>query len=298
MRIGFCLPQFGPLADPPQVARFARDAEALGADSLWVGDRLLVPVSPSVGYAGGDSIPVQFRASLDPFAALTMAAAVTSRTLLGTSVINAPWYPPALLARSLSTIDVLSGGRLVAGFGTGWSPEEFQAVGVSMTARGERLDECLDILHALWADGPVEHQGKRWTIPPAYINLKPVQRPRPPVYLGGYLPAALDRIARRADGWLPSVRVPGPFDPLTIGRPLAQIRETAQRLGRDPAHLGAIVRINVSAGATSADIAAVIAAAGQVIGIDHVFADLMYVANDVDQALDIAARVLEQARAE
>ena len=214
MRIGFCLPQFGAMTgDVGAVVRFAREAEALGADSLWVGDRLLAPVRPAIGYGGTTSMPVQFRASLDPFAVLTAAAAVTERAQLGASVLNAPFYPPALLARSLTSIDVLSGGRLIPGFGTGWSPEEFQATGVPMAERGERLNECLDVLEALWTQNPAEHQGKHWDIAATYADLKPVRRPRPPIYLGGYAPAALRRVARRADGWLPSARVPGGFDP-------------------------------------------------------------------------------------
>lgn len=239
-------------------------------------------------------MPAQFRASLDPFAVLTAAAAVTGHVQLGTSVLNAPRYPPALLARSLTAIDVLSEGRLIPGFGTGWSPEEYQAAGVPMTERGERLDECLDILEALWTTSPAEHHGKHWAIAATYADLKPVQRPRPPVYLGGYAPAALRRVARRADGWLPAVRVPAGFDPAALARSFAQIREEAERQGRDPSQLSAILRVNASAAATAADIATAIAAAGQETGIGHAFADLMYVAESADQALDIASQVMDQ----
>jgi probable F420-dependent oxidoreductase len=297
VRVGFCLPQFGAITRRPgDVARFAREAEALGADSLWAGDRLLAPVHPSVGYAGTTSLPAEFRASLDPFAVLTAAAAVTSRAQLGTSVLNAPWYPPALLARSLTSIDVLSDGRLIPGFGTGWSPEEYQAVGVPMTERGERLDECLDILAALWTANPAEHDGKHWSIPATYADLKPVQRPRPPVYLGGYTPAALRRVGRRADGWLPSARVPGPFDSTALARSWAQIREEAERQGRDPGQLTVILRINASATATAADIVTAMVRAGQETGIGHVFADLMYLAENADQALDLASQVMDHVR--
>ena len=296
MRIGFCLPQFGALAQPPEVTRFAREAEALGAASLWVGDRLLAPVQPAVGYAGTDSFPAEFRWSLDPLAALTAAAAVTSRVRLGTSVLNVPWYPPALLARSLTAVDVLSGGRLIPGFGTGWSPEEFQATGISMTQRGERLDECLDILEALWTASPAGHQGKHWTIPASYTDLKPVQRPRPPVYLGGYTPPALRRVARRADGWLPSVRVPAASDPAFLVRSLAQIRSDAAGYGRDPGQIKVILRVNAAASATAADIAAAVAAAEQAIGTDHAYVDLMYLAQSADQALTVAGEVIDRVR--
>lgn len=145
MRIGFALSQFGAIAhhQADQVPRFAREIEQLGADGLWVGDRLLAPVDPGFGYGGGTDIPARFHAVLDPFVLLTIAATVTDRLPIGTNIFNVPWYPPALLARSLTSIDRLSEGRLVSGFGTNWSPEEYQAAAVPMAERGVRLDECL-----------------------------------------------------------------------------------------------------------------------------------------------------------
>src|SRR3954464_1252073 len=163
MRIGFTLPQLGPLAHHVRdAARYAREAEALGADSLWVCDRLLAPVNPSIGYAGTDTIPPEFRAVLDPFALPAVAAPATERVSLGSNVFIAPWYPPVMLARSLTTIDQLSDGRLIAGFGTGWSPEEYEAVGISIHERGARLDETLNALDALWTANPAEYHGQHW----------------------------------------------------------------------------------------------------------------------------------------
>jgi probable F420-dependent oxidoreductase len=292
MRIGFTLPQFGGLASQPgSVTTFAREAEALGADSLWAGDRLLSPVDPVIGYGGGPDMPDEFRTVLDPFAVLTAAAAVTSRALLGTSVLNAPFYPPALLGRSLTSIDMISGGRLIAGLGSGWSPDEFQAVGVPMKQRGARLDECLDVLETMWTENPAEHHGKHWDIPASYIDLKPVQRPRPPVYLGGRTPVALRRVAGRADGWLPSTLVPGRFDHAGIADTLAGIRAEAAKFGRDPDKIDAVLRLNATAAATVADIAAAIAMARD-IGIGHVIVELMYLTGDLSAALDITAQVL------
>ncbi|MFD8379631.1 TIGR03619 family F420-dependent LLM class oxidoreductase [Streptomyces sp. NPDC059679] len=297
MRIGFSLPQFGALAHrPEEVARFARQAEELGAASLWVGDRLLDPVDPTVGYAGADTIPPEFRTALDPFATLATAAAVTERVQLGSNVINAPWYPPAVLARSLTTIDAMSRGRLLVGLGTGWSPEEYEAVNIPMAERGRRLDEILDALTAWWTTNPVEYRGEHWTVPASYIDLKPATRPHPPVYLGGWAPTALRRVARRADGWLPIVVPPAPFDAqaAVIG-PMTTIREAAEREGRDPAALDAILRVNPSSEATVRDITTVLARAEAEAGVDHAFVDLIYLAKDVDQALDLAQRILEGA---
>ncbi|MFJ5228043.1 TIGR03619 family F420-dependent LLM class oxidoreductase [Streptomyces sp. NPDC088400] len=209
MHVGFSLPQYGAMSDQlDKLAGFARQAEELGADSLWVGDRVLAGVNPRVGYMGTDTIPWQLRTMLDPFVALSVAASVTERVLLGTSTLIAPWYSPLLLARSLTGVDVVSGGRLIPGLGTGWSPEEYQGVGVPWQERGARLDECLEVLEAVWTTEPVaRHEGRHYAFPAAHIGPKPLQRPRPPIYLSGFAPASQRRAARRADGVLP-VAVP------------------------------------------------------------------------------------------
>jgi probable F420-dependent oxidoreductase len=300
MRIGFTLPQFAPLAhQPDQVARFAQEIETqVGADSLWVGDRLLAPVNPTVGYGGGTTIPAEFHAILDPFALLTVAATVTSRVTPGTNVLNAPWYPPALLARSLTTIDALSAGRLLLGFGVGWSPEEYQAAAVPMTERGARLDECLDALEALWTTNPAEYHGKHWSVPATHTDLKPSQQPGPPIYLAGFAPTAQRRIARRADGWLP-VHRPGtsPFDPeTTITAPLARLRRLAEEEGRDPKNLGTVLRVYPVADGTVEECADTLRRAEHDTETGHAFVDLQCIADNIDHALDLAHRILDGAR--
>lgn len=298
MRIGFCLPQHGGITTRPDaVTAFARGAEEIGADSLWAGDRLLVATHPVVGYGGGtDPIPEQFKRVLDPFAVLSAAAAVTSRVQLGTSVLNAPFYPPATLARSLASIDFMSGGRLIPGLGIGWAPEEYDAVGAPMRERGALLDECLDVLDAWWTGSPVEHHGRHWDIPASHVDLKPAQSPRPPVYLGTFgSEAAFRRIARRGDGWLPVGVIPGHYDPAGIAATLAKIREQAAEAGRDPASIGAALRLNPNPPSTAADVADAFLKARDA-GIDHVFVDYMYLIDDVDEALDFAAQVHSRVR--
>jgi probable F420-dependent oxidoreductase len=297
VHLGLALPQFGALAhQASESARFARQAEELGADSLWVGDRVLVAVTPTVGYGGSATIPAAFHSVVDPLTLLAIAAAVTHRVRLGTNVLIAPWYAPVLLARALTAIDVVSDGRLVAGLGTGWSPEEYRAVGAPWNRRGRRLDECLDVLEATWTTNPVKHAGEVWTIPAAYVNLKPAQRPRPPIYLAGSTAAALSRIGRRADGWLPVGIAPRRVMPAMLTERLAVIREAAERAGRDPDAIGAILRVNALAGTELQALADDLRTVEQETGIDKIFVDLMYLARDVDEALDLAGRLLTLVR--
>nr|WP_194945960.1 TIGR03619 family F420-dependent LLM class oxidoreductase [Mycolicibacterium malmesburyense] len=281
--LGFAVPQFGESART-DLARYAATAESLGADSLWVGDRLLTPVDPSVGYAGQDTIPEQFRTGLDPFVALAVAATATTRVRLGSSVFVAPWYLPVQLGRQLTALDVVSGGRLVPGFGIGWSPEEFAAAGAPFRARGAQLDELLDALERLWTTNPVQHDGKRWSIPSSWVELKPVQQPRPPIYLAAFTPASLRRIGRRADGWLPAVQVPGGVAPEMLAMLRRTIDDAAREAGRDPSAIHTYVRINVAAG-TPVDAVAEAVRTLADAGYPDSFVDLMYVATDADDHL-------------
>jgi probable F420-dependent oxidoreductase len=188
------------------LTRFVIAVEQLGADSLWVADRLLAAVEPTVLHpVMGDAIPAVYHTAADPLIALAVAAAMTTKVRLGASVLVAPWYPPVQLARQLTTIDVVSGGRLLPGFGIGWSGDEYVGAGAPLKNRGAQLDELLDALLALWTTNPVEHQGHRWSIPASYVNFKPVQRPHPPIGLGAFSGDGLRRVGRRANCWLPVV---------------------------------------------------------------------------------------------
>ena len=298
MKIGFTLPQFGAAAhEAGEVARFAREAERLGADGLWVGDRLLAAVDPAVGYAGGDSIPEVFRSSSDPFALMSVAAAATERVDIGANVLVAPWYAPAVLARTLTTIDQISGGRLLPGLGTGWSPEEYVAAGVPKAERGARLDECLDALDALWTDNPAEYHGEHWTVPASHVEFKPVQRPRPPVYLAGFAPVAMRRVAHRADGWLPAhVPESGAFDPASVEEPMGRIRAMAAEAGRDPQALRTVLRVYPLSPDTMDGVVDTIRRAEESGAVDHVFVETMNIADTADQGLEAVESVLRKVR--
>jgi len=205
MRLGFSLPQLGPLAGPDAVEQVAQSAEQLGYDSLWVLDRLLRPLNPQVPYpAAADGIlPFKYSRVLDPLDTLTFAAAKTQRVALGTSVLNLPWYNPVLLARRLASIDVLSRGRLRVGVGVGWSPDEYEAAGVPFKSRGKLADDYVIALKSIWTDDPVHLEGHGYKVAKSTIGLKPVQKPRPPIYMAAFTPPAIERAAREADGWFP-----------------------------------------------------------------------------------------------
>ncbi len=241
MRLGFALPQIGSVAGPDALITVAKRAEGLGFDTLWVLDRVLFPVNPQEPYPVGDgTLPDKYRRTLDPVETLTFVAAHTRHIALGTSILNLPWYNPVLLARRLTTLDVLSAGRLRVGFGMGWSRDEYEAVGAPWQERGKRADEIIQTLKTIWTTDPVEFHGTYYRIPKSFIGPKPVQKPHPPIYMAAYTPPAMKRVAREADGWFP-VGIPlGAIAQMFDG-----IKRMAQEAGRDPSALEIIVRANV-----------------------------------------------------
>ena len=228
--LGLGLPVSGSWATPDRAAAFARRAEELGYASLWSFQRLLYPVEGELGAV--------YRSVLDPVVALAHVAGVTRTIRLGTAIVNAPFQAPVVLAKQLATLDVVSGGRLDAGLGLGWSPDEFAAAGVPFERRGARVEEYLRCLAALWADDVVSFDGEFYRVPPSRVLPKPVQSPHPPLLLGGTAAASLRRAGRLADGWISSSR----HDLTRIGGDIAGIREAAEEAGRDPAQLRFVVR--------------------------------------------------------
>jgi probable F420-dependent oxidoreductase len=230
VKLGLGLPQRAGVNLRTDVTNVARSAEAAGFDSLWVYERLLYPVEPITGLYGipGLPWPAGYEGCADALAVLAAAAAVTDTIRLGGGVFVAPLHIPIRLAKALATIDGLSGGgRLLAGLGNGWAQEELQAVGADLADRGRSLDETMDVLEAAWGEDPVSYQGHRTVIDQALVQPKPLRKI--PVLLGGgNTPAALDRIARRSDGWIPSG-----YPPATVAAMWAQIRQKAAEYGRD-----------------------------------------------------------------
>jgi probable F420-dependent oxidoreductase len=182
----------GENAEPAAFARRARLAEDTGFESLWVGDHIALP-------ADAPDDPHQPR--LEAVVAIAHLAAVTERVRLGFGVIVLPQRQPVLLAKQLSTIDVLSGGRLIVGLGAGYLEAELNALGATLAERGARVDEHLAAMRALWDEPAPDFDGRFVRFGGLLQRPRPVQRPHPPVVLGGHAPAALRRAARTADGW-------------------------------------------------------------------------------------------------
>jgi probable F420-dependent oxidoreductase len=300
MRIGFALPQFHHQAfEVAHVSDFARETERAGAASLWVGDRNLAAVEPRVGYGGqGNTIPPELNPAADPFVLLGVAAAATERVQLGSHVLIAPLYPAVQLARALTTIDLISGGRLLPGFGIGWSPEEYEAAGRDFTRRGTLLDELLDALRTVWTEDPAEYSGALLSVPRHHAPLKPARRPHPPVYLGALSEPALRRVARRADGWLPLCVVPDYLDIPGLVAQRASLDRWAREAGRDPGEIDTVLRVNVSKGAGVQRVVDAIRSVRDRTGIDHFMVDTMYEVDSVEQSFAYARELLSLLRFE
>ena len=174
----------------------------------------------------------------EPLTAMAAVAAATERVRIGSSVLVPALHHPAQLAAALATIDQISGGRVVAGIGSGWAHSDFTSVGVPFTDRNRLLDEAFDVFEAVWGADPVEYKGARITIDGAMIGPKPVSKL--PVIASGHGEKALDKVARRADGWTPAV-----LPVAMVARLWDQIREKATGYGRDASAMECVVRANI-----------------------------------------------------
>jgi probable F420-dependent oxidoreductase len=240
MKVGILLPQTGELATRDIVLYIGKEAEKEGLDSVWVFERLLWPVKPQTSYGGVPNapIPVEYQSVLDPLETLTYVAGNTERISLGTSIIDMFFHNPVTLARRFATLDVLSGGRVIAGLGIGWSKDEYDAAGMPFRQKGARADEYMQVLKRIWTDDVVEFKGQFYDIPASKIGPKPVQKPHPPILLGAYSPKTFPRIVKYADGWIP---IAG-FVPLEQQeQAINALRESARKANRDPSDIRIVV---------------------------------------------------------
>jgi probable F420-dependent oxidoreductase len=192
MQFGICVPHYGKPVNVAQTLDVARRAEALGFDSIWVTDHLLVPRTFDIIYRDN---------MLEPIALLSHLAAVTQRVRIGTSVIILPYRHPITVAKMLATIDQLSNGRLIFGAAVGWMEEEFQALGQPYAERGTMSDEHLRLIRELWTAEVVSFAGEYTRFEDMQASPRPVQQPHPPIWVGGNSRRAQRRVAELGDGW-------------------------------------------------------------------------------------------------
>jgi probable F420-dependent oxidoreductase len=204
MKVGMVLPEAGQQATRENIVQAAKQAEEEGFDSLWTWERLICPIKPQTPYplTPDGSLPTEFQNVFDTLETLTFAAAYTNKISLGTSVIDMLFHNPVILARRFATLDILSKGRAICGFGIGWLKDEYQASNISLNDRGKRADEYIQLLKQIWTDDVVEFKGEYYNIPASKIGPKPLQKPHPPIYMGAFSPKAFRRIVKYANGWI------------------------------------------------------------------------------------------------
>lgn len=295
MELGIALPTMGVEASPDAITYIAQTAERMGYASVWTFERLLRPLHP-VGVDGQTVAPMResYRLAYDPIDTLAFVAGTTSRIKLGTSVVDALFHPPVVLARRFATLDQLSGGRVIAGLGQGSNVDEFVTANVPYKRRGAGFEEYLQAVRAVWAPDPVQFEGRFYHIPESEIGPKPVQVGGPPIIIGGSAPRAIERAARLADGINP-----GSGAGIERLQQIIDGYERALRLaGRDRKRQMVVVRANTNLTTAplpeprqflSGDAAQVSADMQQLakLGVDHLFFDLNYAVIPVTEQVEL-----------
>jgi probable F420-dependent oxidoreductase len=214
------------------------EADALGYESVWMPDHLIFPTDMSGSpFPGGEHPPVPPSTHLfDVFTYLGFFAGQTKQIRLGTNVYLLGLRHPFVAARAVQTLDIISAGRAEIGIGAGWLRNEWEVTGLDQKTSVKRLDEALTICKRLWTEEIVEHQGEHFEFSPVMFEPKPVQKPHPPIYVGGESEAALRRVVRFANGWY---GISPDFD--VLEKNIRRLREMATTEGRDPDSLEIII---------------------------------------------------------
>ncbi|MFN4088232.1 MAG: LLM class F420-dependent oxidoreductase [Alphaproteobacteria bacterium] len=253
MDFGFGLPTRGPLAVPEDIAALAQAGERLGYAHCTVNDHIVLPRRIDSRYpysATGEWPGGRVGDWLEPLGLLCYVAGVTERVRLLTSIVVIPYRPALLQAKMLTTVDVLSRGRLTIGCGVGWMEEEFAALGIPFAERGRMADEYVAAFKELWSADDPQFEGEFVRFSDIAFAPKPVQRPHPPFWIGGESPAALRRTARIGDAWYPIGSNPRhPLDTIERYRAGVEVLHRAAGVaGRDPAGITLAYAANWFAG--------------------------------------------------
>ena len=246
MELGMTIPARGPIADAGGIAASARRGEELGFTMMAIPDHIVIPKTWNHVYPyekGGYTSIFETGDHLEPVSLMAVVAGMTSKARIMPAVMVVPYRPAVLTARQIATIDVASGGRITVGCGTGWMQEEFEAVDAPpFKERGRVTDEFINAFRELWTNEEPEFQGDFVRFSNIYSRPRPVQRPHPPIWIGGDSLLALRRVVRLGDGWFPvgaDERGGDPRYPLnTLERYSAAVKRLhtlAEEAGRDPA---------------------------------------------------------------
>ena len=207
----------------------ARELEARGFESLWLPEHTHIPTSRQSPWPGGADLPRDYWHTLDPFVALGAAAAVTKTLMLGTGICLVIERDPIILAKEVASLDFISGGRVLFGIGGGWNAEEMEDHGTPFGERWKILRERISAMKAIWTQEEAEYHGKYVDFDKLWSYPKPVQKPYPPILMGGSGPHARQRAAEFDGHWMPIIG----RDPLDEA--MADLRQRAEKAGRDPA---------------------------------------------------------------
>jgi probable F420-dependent oxidoreductase len=227
MDIGCHLPNQGPLATGQALTTFAHEADRRGIASLWVSDHVVFPRTATGSYPGGRFPHPPDRPYLEPVVTLAAAAVCTTRARLGASVFILGHRHPVVMAKMLTSIDALSSGRLICGVGVGWWKEELEILGAPFHRRGRQADEALRVFTALWSEDNPSFDGEFFRFRDLGFAPKPVQKPRPPIWVGGDSPGAFRRVVTLGDGWHATSKTPAEFR-----EALPRLRAAADMAGR------------------------------------------------------------------
>jgi probable F420-dependent oxidoreductase len=232
--------QFGVFYFPTEygidIAELARELEARGFESLFVCEHTHIPASRRTPFPGGGALPKRYTHTLDPFVALSFAAAATRHLKIGTGVCLVPQHDPIVAAKSVASLDLLSGGRFIFGVGAGWNAEEMENHGTPYDTRFKLMRERVLAMKAIWTADEAEFHGEFVNFDKVWQYPKPVQKPHPPIVLGGETDHTLRRVVEFGDGWFPRTR--GGFEPKLA---MHRLHQAATSAGRDPATLSVTV---------------------------------------------------------
>jgi probable F420-dependent oxidoreductase len=266
VQIGCHLPVYGPAATREALTLFSRRAEALGYDSLWVSDHVVIPYTIRSRYpynATGDFPLSPDTDFLEPLTVMALVAGVTSKIRLGTSVLVLPHRHPVLTAKMLATLDHLAPGRVILGAGVGWMKEEFEILGVKHELRGDWSDEAIRVMRACWKDERVSFRGEFFTLDNLGVRPKPAGGTIP-IWIGGHTERALRRVATLGDGWHAAFPTP---DKMAAG--IADLKKACAKAGRDPATLTISARVGLPARKTADELTTELRALRD-MGVGHV----------------------------